>query len=103
MSNQIYDAKLIAVEINNLLSRYIIIHDQIFKFSWRKIIPLPFLFKPINFKNLNNQLNNILSVIKCYPQQIEDLLVEASDDENNFLKILLARISQINRYKRTEF
>ena len=34
---------------HEILKRYIIIHDKIFKFSWRKAIPIPGLFKPINY------------------------------------------------------
>lgn len=32
-----------------ILERYKTIHDQIFKFSWRKVIPISGLFKPIDY------------------------------------------------------
>ena len=39
----------LAANVNDILSRYILIHDQIIKFSIRKLIPIPGLFKAIPF------------------------------------------------------
>ena len=40
---------MLAANVNDILSRYILIHDQIIKFSIRKLIPIPGLFKAIPF------------------------------------------------------
>lgn len=48
-SNELRQA---GISINNILTRYIQIHDAIFKFSLKKILPLPFAFKKIDFENL---------------------------------------------------
>jgi hypothetical protein len=37
------------IRINSILHEYVAIHDAIFKFSWRKAIPIPGLFKPTDF------------------------------------------------------
>jgi hypothetical protein len=36
-------------QVNSILDRYIVIHDAIFKFSLRKAIPIPGVFKPIDY------------------------------------------------------
>jgi hypothetical protein len=52
-----------ARQVNDLLSQYILVHDNIFKFSLRKLLPIPGLFKAINYckheitlSGLENQL-----------------------------------------------
>ncbi|NWF71867.1 MAG: hypothetical protein HXY51_02315 [Nitrospirae bacterium] len=37
------------IRINAILHEYVAIHDAIFKFAWRKAIPIPGLFKPTDF------------------------------------------------------
>ena len=37
------------IRVNSILHEYAAIHDAIFKFSWRKAIPIPGLFKPTDF------------------------------------------------------
>ena len=37
------------VRTNAILHKYVAIHDAIFKFSWRKALPIPGLFKPTDF------------------------------------------------------
>jgi len=46
------ELRQVGISINNILTRYIQIHDAIFKFSLKKILPLPFVFKKIDFENL---------------------------------------------------
>lgn len=54
LPNEIY-------EVHRILERYIVIHDAIFKFSWREIIPIPGLFKPIKFGQHVADLNSLIS------------------------------------------
>ncbi|HSF68074.1 MAG TPA: hypothetical protein VLA67_11675 [Nitrospiraceae bacterium] len=35
--------------VNVILREYVVIHDEIFKFSWRKALPIPGLFKATDF------------------------------------------------------
>ena len=37
------------IRVNAILHEYVAIHDAIFKFSWRKALPIPGLFKPTDF------------------------------------------------------
>src|SRR3954468_13373221 len=37
------------IRVNAILHEYVAIHDTIFKFSWRKTLPIPGLFKPTDF------------------------------------------------------
>lgn len=39
-----------AQELGGLLHRYIAVHDRIFRFSLRRLVPIPGLFKAINFQ-----------------------------------------------------
>ena len=50
----------LAANVNDILSRYILIHDQIIKFSIRKLIPIPGLFKAIPFCTHENDLDALL-------------------------------------------
>ena len=59
-----------AVEVNEVLTRYIQIHNDVFKSSIRRIIPIPGLFQSIdygkhydNLTALTNELEAIISVV----------------------------------------
>lgn len=88
MSELKKELKLIAVELNELLSRYIEINDAIFKFSWRKIIPLPFIFKPIDFGHLHSRAEQILSQLESCNQQISSLIEDLTQEESRFADFL---------------
>jgi len=83
-----YEIKLIATEINGLLNRYIEIHNSVFKFSWRKAIPLPFFFKPINFDSLHNKAEQILSELSSSNKRITLLLEYINQKESHFAHFL---------------
>lgn len=77
-----------ALKINNLLSEYVIIHDEVFKFSWRKIIPLPFIFKAINFHDLHEKAAKILTNLEQCNDDVSRMLSEAPDQESRFAHFL---------------
>ena len=54
----------ISLTVNNLLLQYIKIHNNIFKFSLRRIIPIPFIFKAIDFETHGRETENILSQLE---------------------------------------
>lgn len=80
--------KEIALKINKLLSEYIIIHDEVFKFSWRKVIPLPFIFKAIDFRDLHKRAGEIISDLRQCNNDISEILNEVPDKENRFAQFL---------------
>jgi hypothetical protein len=46
---------------NAILDEYVAIHDAIFKFSWRKTLPIPGLFKATDFGAHFKDLNRLAS------------------------------------------
>lgn len=101
--NTKYELNETALKINNLLSKYIIIHDEVFKFSWRKIIPLPFIFKTMNFLDLHEKANEIMNNLKQCNDAVNRILSEASDQESRFAYFLseycLSLINTVSRLK----
>ena len=47
-----------------ILDRYVVIHDKIFKFSLREVIPIPGLFKPIDFGQHSRELDHLISTLE---------------------------------------
>ena len=45
--------------VHTILEEYVTIHDAIFKFSWRKAIPIPGLFKAIDYGRHFNELSRL--------------------------------------------
>jgi hypothetical protein len=46
----------LALEANQVLNSYVAVHDQIYGFSLRKVVPLPGLFRPIGFESARASL-----------------------------------------------
>ena len=88
MSDLKNELKLIAVEVNELLNRHIKIHNAVFKFSWRKIIPLPFIFKAIDFNGLHNNVKQILYELETYNKRIDTLIEDIAQKESRFAYFL---------------
>jgi hypothetical protein len=66
------------IRANAILGKYVAIHDAIFKFSWRKTLPIPGLFKAIDFGahckdlgRLASQLAAISSALKAESGSLE--------------------------------
>lgn len=49
------------IRANAILREYVAIHDAIFKFSWRKTLPIPGLFKATDFGALFRDLGRLAS------------------------------------------
>jgi hypothetical protein len=49
------------IRANAILGEYVAIHDAIFKFSWRKALPIPGLFKAIDFRAHFRDLDRLAS------------------------------------------
>ena len=82
------DMKIIVAEINVLLNRYIEIHNDVFKFSLRKIIPLPFVFKTIDFNELHNKAKQILAELEVSNKRINSLIKYVHQKESLFAHFL---------------
>ena len=82
---------MLAVDVNNVLSRYILIHDQIIKFSIRKLIPIPGLFKAISFCTHENDLDALrgeLAVIRDSISNHLGGLQGVAQTEAGFIEVL---------------
>lgn len=47
------------IRVNTLLDEYVAIHDAIFKFSWRRTVPIPGIFKATDFGAHFKDLNRL--------------------------------------------
>ena len=66
---------MLAANVNDILSRYILIHDQIIKFSIRKLIPIPGLFKAVSFCTHENDLDALLGELAAARDSMSDHLI----------------------------
>ncbi|WP_342480260.1 hypothetical protein NST07_23525 [Paenibacillus sp. FSL L8-0340] len=69
----------IARNLNDSLTDYTNIHDEIFKKSIRNSIPIPFLFKAINFQELEQRLQSIHNDLSRYKTQVNDIRQSGSE------------------------
>jgi hypothetical protein len=76
------ELNLIAVKINSLLTQYVEVHDTVFKFSLRKIIPLPFIFKAIDFDNLRYRAEQIIVDLNTCNQHICDFIEKGLSEKH---------------------
>jgi hypothetical protein len=51
-------------QVHTILERYVVIHDMIFKFSLRKAIPIPGLFKSIDYGQHRRELDSLVSALE---------------------------------------
>jgi len=59
-------------QVHAILERYVAIHDKIFKFSLRKAIPIPGIFKPIDYGQHFREIDSLVSIL-------EQLAISASN------------------------
>jgi hypothetical protein len=66
------------IRANAILGEYVVIHDAIFKFSWRKTLPIPGIFKATDFAahfrdlgRLAFELASITSALKAEAGSLE--------------------------------
>jgi hypothetical protein len=51
-------------QVHAILERYVAIHDKLFKASWRKAIPIPGLFKAIDYGQHLIELNSLVLALE---------------------------------------
>lgn len=82
----------LATSINEVLSRYIRIHDQITKSAIRRLLPIPGLFKAIPYCTYEDNLAALLGDLAAIRDRISDHLFSqkgvAPADEVEFIETL---------------
>ena len=77
-----------ATEINDLLTEQIAVNDELFRFSVRKAIPLPFIFKKIDYSALHERAAQALEHSQSVAQNLEEIEVEIDESEDKFYRAL---------------
>lgn len=99
------EAESLAIQVDEILTRYIAIHDDIFKFSFRKVIPSQGIFKVIDFCSHKNKL----TILQTELAETQRCIVQAktspglTSPESPFLTELndfsIALIDTVNRLR----
>lgn len=88
---------------NDLLSQYVAIHDDVFKTSIRHIIPIPGIFKAIDFGEHLKKIENIIPELENCDKEIKSLVGDLTSDEREHLDLLSkyvgALIETVSRFK----
>ena len=59
------------IRTNTILGEYVKIHDAIFKFSWRKTLPIPGLFKTTDYGSHFKDLDRLASKLAGISRKLE--------------------------------
>ena len=81
----------LAIDVNAILSRYIVIHNQMTKFSVRRLLPIPGLFKAIPYCTHEHDLAALrgdLAVVCDRISEHQSRLPEAAPTEGEFIEVL---------------
>ena len=73
---------------NDLLSQYVAIHDDVFKTSIRHIIPIPGIFKAIDFGEHLKKIENIIPELENCDKKIKSFVGDLNSDERGHLDLL---------------
>ena len=73
---------------NDLLSQYVAIHDDIFKTSIRHTIPIPGIFKAIDFGAHLGKVENIIPELENCDSKIKLVVENLSGQEREYLDLL---------------
>ena len=88
---------------DDLLSQYVAIHDDIFKTSIRHTIPIPGIFKAIDFGAHLRKIENIIPELENCDSKIKLVVENLSGQEREYLDLLSqyvgALIETVNRLK----
>ena len=82
------------IRANAILHKYVAIHDAIFKFSWRKALPIPGLFKPTDFgayfKSLGRLVSDLTAISSALKADSESL-----EGSNQYVAALLEAVQAL--------
>jgi len=82
-------------DVNDLLSQYVVIHDDIFKTSIRHVIPIPGIFKAIDFESRLTKVKNIISELKKCDSEIGFLIENTNEQEREYFDLLSKYVSAL--------
>jgi hypothetical protein len=82
------------IRINSILHEYVAIHDAIFKFAWRKAIPIPGLFKPTDFGAHFKDLSRLVSKLAALSSALKEN-AEALEGSHQYAAALLDTIQAL--------
>jgi len=82
----------LVTQVNDILSRYILVHNAIFKFSIRKLLPIPGLFKAIDYGSHYQALDNLHSELAQTLEAIAQ--VRASEPASTNTGAFLAALAE---------
>lgn len=74
--------------VNDLLSQYVAIHDDIFKTSIRHAIPIPGIFKAIDFGAHLKKIENIIPELENCDNKIKSVAENVGGQEREYLDLL---------------
>ena len=74
--------------VNDLLSQYVAIHDDIFKTSIRHAIPIPGIFKAIDFGAHLGKIENIIPELENCDNKIKSVVENVDGQEREYLDLL---------------
>ncbi len=93
----------ISQDVSDLLSQYVAIHDDIFKTSIRHAIPIPGIFKAIDFGSHLSKIESIVPELDDCASKIKSLVENANGQEREYLVLLSqfigALIETVSRLK----
>jgi len=76
------ELRQLAKRVNQLLSRYIAVHDSTIarRFHWRELLPLPFLFRPVDYGAFRHEAESILAALRAEAAQLQEIACGGLED-----------------------
>jgi len=87
----------VAMKVNGLVKEYVNIEEDIFKPSFRKIIPIPGIFRPVNYQAHFERLQEMEDELGQAKDSIRSIKPDGKEREGRFLITLRAYISVFMR------
>jgi hypothetical protein len=81
--------------INSLLGEHVAIHDDLFKVSLRRVLPIPGFFQAMNFHRFLLDITRIEGSLEAARAQAFFLLNEISDMERDYVMSLMLYIDAL--------
>jgi len=84
---------MVAKKVNDLIREYVSIEDELFKPSFRKVLPIPGIFRPVPYSVHRERLEEMLSELESAKKDIRSLKPDSDSQEGEFLITLRAYIN----------
>jgi len=78
----------LSLEVNEFLRGYVRIHDHLFRRSMRHIIPLPFIFKAIEFDKLLSALETVSEGLEHCADRTLRMTASCTGEQREYLNLL---------------